>query len=83
MQQMPPLPVRLNVELANNFLPKAVANGVCQVPYMAAPMHSEPRVHAPIHSCTYDTASLSTAVSQGDVTHAGSICLKRWQGNDF
>lgn len=39
MQQMPPLPVRLNVELANNFLPKAVANGVCQVPYMAAPMH--------------------------------------------
>ena len=23
MQQMPPLPVRLNVELANNFLPKA------------------------------------------------------------
>jgi hypothetical protein len=38
MQQMPPLPVRLNVELANNFLPKAVANGVCQTPYMAAPM---------------------------------------------
>lgn len=35
---MPPLPVRLNVELANNFLPKAVANGVCQVPYMTAPM---------------------------------------------
>eukprot|EP00891_Asterochloris_glomerata_P000807 jgi/Astpho2/807/e_gw1.00016.308.1_t len=24
MSQMPPLPVRLNVELANNFLPKAV-----------------------------------------------------------
>ena len=41
MQQMPPLPVRLNVELANNFLPKAVANGVCQMPYMAAPMHGE------------------------------------------
>ena len=41
MQQMPPLPVRLNVELANNFLPKAVANGVCQMPYMAAPMHAE------------------------------------------
>lgn len=39
MQQMPPLPVRLNVELANNFLPKAVANGGCPVPYMAAPMH--------------------------------------------
>ena len=38
---MPPLPVRLNVELANNFLPKAVANGVCQMPYMAAPMHGE------------------------------------------
>ncbi|CAL5219211.1 g1002 [Coccomyxa viridis] len=42
MQQMPPLPVRLNVELANNFLPKAVANGVCQMPYMAAPMHGMP-----------------------------------------
>ncbi len=40
MQQMPPLPVRLNVELANNFLPKAVANG-CQMPYMAAPIHGE------------------------------------------
>ncbi len=34
MQQMPPLPVRLNVELANNFLPKAVANGMCQFPYV-------------------------------------------------
>ena len=38
---MPPLPVRLNVELANNFLPKAVANGVCQMPHMAASMHGE------------------------------------------
>ena len=65
MQQMPPLPVRLNVELANNFLPKAVANGVCQMPYMAAPMHSEPRIHAPIHSCSYDTASMSIAILQG------------------
>ena len=41
MQQMPPLPVRLNVELANNFLPKAMANGVPQMPYMAAPMHGK------------------------------------------
>jgi hypothetical protein len=38
MQQMPPLPVRLNVELANNFLPKAVANGMCQLPYMPGPV---------------------------------------------
>jgi hypothetical protein len=31
MQQMPQLPVRLNVELANNFLPRATANGLCHV----------------------------------------------------
>ncbi|KAK9909270.1 hypothetical protein WJX75_009873 [Coccomyxa subellipsoidea] len=37
MQQMPPLPVRLNVELANNFLPKAVANGMCQFSYVPPP----------------------------------------------
>jgi len=84
MQQMPPLPVRLNVELANNFLPKAVANGVCQVPYMAAPMHSEPRVHAPIHSCTHDTASCQPPCREGMLLMLeASVCLKPWLGNDF
>ena len=34
MQQMPQLPVRLNVELANNFLPRATANGMCHMQHM-------------------------------------------------
>ena len=37
MQQMPQLPVRLNVELANNFLPRATANGMCQMHHIHAP----------------------------------------------
>lgn len=36
MQQMPQLPVRLNVELANNFLPRATANGMCQMHHIPA-----------------------------------------------
>ncbi len=37
---MPQLPVRLNVELANNFLPRATANGMCHMQHL--PMQAMP-----------------------------------------